>query len=271
MTASLSSSVSNGRLAIVGLGPGADELQTPQARAAIGRASDIFGYFTYLARVPERPGQIRHGSDNREEIDRAAAALALARSGRDVAIVSSGDPGVFAMAAAVFEAIETGDPAWRDIEIEVVPGISAMFAAAARLGAPLGHDFCAISLSDNLKPWDTVTHRLKAAAEADFVIALYNPISKARPWQLGAAFDLLREIRAPETPVVFATAVSRGDESIDIASLADADPARADMRTLVLIGSSATRIVENASGQPWIYTPRGAGTPAADTAEEHAT
>ncbi len=245
-----------GRLTIVGLGPGAEALQTPQASAAIEAATDLFGYITYLDRVPVRHGQTRHGSDNREEIARARAALEIAYAGKDVAIVSSGDPGVFAMAAAVFEAIEDGEPAWRGIEVTVVPGISAMFAAAARLGAPLGHDFCAISLSDNLKPWEMVIRRLDAAAAADFVIALYNPISKARPWQLGAALDLVRAHRAPSTPVIFATAVSRDDEEIEIADLANADPARADMRTLVLIGSSATRLIPRPDGEPWVYTPR---------------
>lgn len=246
----------SGRLAIVGLGPGAEELQTPQARAALADATDLFGYTTYLDRVPLRPGQRRHASDNREEIARARAALEVAYAGNSVAVVSSGDPGVFAMAAAVFEAIEHGDPAWRDIEVTVVPGISAMFAAAARLGAPLGHDFCAISLSDNLKPWGTVVRRLEAAAGADFVIALYNPISKARPWQLGEAFEILRGHRAPRTPVMFATAVSRADEQIEIAELGSADPSRADMRTLVLVGSSATRLIARPGGRPWVYTPR---------------
>lgn len=250
-----------GRLTVIGLGPGAEELQTPQAKAALEAATDLFGYTTYLDRVPLRPDQTRHGSDNREELDRARAALTLAYTGNNIAIVSSGDSGVFAMAAAVFEAIETGEPAWREIEVTVVPGISAMFAAAARLGAPLGHDFCAISLSDNLKPWETVTRRLKAAAEADFVIALYNPISKARRWQLGAAFDLLREVHGPETPVVFATAVSRADEEIEFTTLADADPSRADMRTLVMIGSSATRLVARPDGGAWVYTPRRADQP----------
>jgi len=246
----------SGRLAIVGLGPGAEDLQTPQARAALETATDLFGYTTYLDRVPVRAGQTRHGSDNREEIARARAALELAYAGKDVAIVSSGDPGVFAMAAAVFEAIDDGEPHWREIDVIVVPGISAMFATAARLGAPLGHDFCAISLSDNLKPWDTVIRRLDAAASADFVIALYNPISRARPWQLGAALDRLRAHRSPRTPVIFATAVSRGDEAIEITDLETADPARADMRTLVMIGSSATRLVPRPDRAPWVYTPR---------------
>jgi precorrin-3B C17-methyltransferase len=160
------------------------------------------------------------------------------------------------MASAVFEAIEDGEAAWRTIEVEVIPGISAMFAAAARIGAPLGHDFCAISLSDNLKPWDTVVARLTAAAQAGFVIALYNPASQARPWQLGEAFALLRRILPGETPVVFATAVTRPEERIDIVALAEADPARADMRTLVMIGSAATRRIERPAAQPWLYTPR---------------
>jgi precorrin-3B C17-methyltransferase / cobalt-factor III methyltransferase len=246
-----------GGLTIVGLGPGAAELLTPQAATALAQATDIVGYSTYVARVPERAGQARHITDNREEIFRARHALALAAAGRRVAVVSSGDAGVFAMASAVFEAIEHGEPAWRALDVQVLPGISAMFAAAAKLGAPLGHDFCAISLSDNLKPWETVLTRLRAAASAGFVIALYNPLSRARPWQLDAAFDELRKILPPETHVAMATAVSRPDERIDIVALGDADPARADMRTLVLIGSAATRTVARADGGAWLYSPRG--------------
>ena len=246
----------SGRLSLVGLGPGDPAMQTPQASAALSDATDLVGYGPYLDRVPERAGLVRHSSDNREEISRARHALELAAAGRQVAVVSSGDTGVFAMASAVFEAIEHGDAAWRGIEVEVIPGISAMFAVAARIGAPLGHDFCAISLSDNLKPWEVVTKRLRAAADAGFVIALYNPISRARPWQLGAALALLREVLPPATPVVFATAVSRPEEAIDIFPIAGADPARADMRTLVLIGSAATRRIERAGRSPWLYTPR---------------
>ena len=246
-----------GRLVLVGLGPGDPRMQTAQASAALADATDLVGYGPYLDRVPPRPGLMRHASDNREEISRARHALALAQAGRQVAVVSSGDSGVFAMASAVFEAIEHGAPEWRDIDVEVIPGISAMFAVAARIGAPLGHDFCAMSLSDNLKPWETVTRRLAAAAGAGFVLALYNPISRARPWQLGAAFSMLRNILPATTPVVFATAVSRADEAIDIFPLADADPARADMRTLVLIGSAMTRRIDRAGAAPWLYTPRG--------------
>jgi precorrin-3B C17-methyltransferase len=245
-----------GRLAIVGLGPGAAELTTLLASETLAAATDLVGYAPYLARVPERPGQCRHASDNREELARARQALDLAASGKFVAVVSSGDPGVFAMASAVFEAIETGKPAWKDIEVTVIPGVSAMLAAAARIGAPLGHDFCVISLSDNLKPWDLVLKRLEAAASSDFIVVLYNPASKARPWQLGEAFRLIARHRAGSTPVIFAHAVSQADERIDITTLADADLAKADMRTLIIIGSSATRLVAGGKGRRFVYTPR---------------
>jgi precorrin-3B C17-methyltransferase len=246
----------SGHLAIIGIGPGDSALLTPQAESALAGAEELFGYGPYLARVPLRAGQRRHASDNREELLRARAALARAADGRRVAVVSGGDAGVFGMAAAVFEAIEHGTEAWRAIEVEVIPGISALLAAAARVGAPLGHDFCAISLSDNLKPWEVVTRRLAAAAEAGFVIALYNPASAARPWQLGAAFKLLRARLPGPTPVVFATAVTRPEERVEIMTLATADAARADMRTLVLVGTAATRRIDRPAGPPWLYTPR---------------
>jgi precorrin-3B C17-methyltransferase len=250
-----------GRLDILGLGPGDAALRTPEVEAALAEATDLIGYFPYVARAPERPGQRRHASDNRVELDRARHALELAAGGARVAVLSGGDPGVFAMASAVFEALEGGDPAWRALEIRVLPGISAMFAAAARIGAPLGHDFCAISLSDNLKPWALIEQRLRAAAEAGFVIALYNPISRARPWQLGAAFTLLRGVLPPSVPVIFATAVTRPDENISVFPLQDADSSRADMRTLVMIGSAATRVLERGEGaRPWVYSPRGVGS-----------
>jgi len=249
-----------GSLVVAGLGPGAQELITPEVNAALAHATDLVGYAPYVARVAERPGLRRHGSDNRVELDRAAFALRLAAEGHHVVIVSSGDPGVFAMAAALFEAIEAGEPSWRDLDIRVLPGISAMFAAAARIGAPLGHDFCAINLSDNLKPWETVERRLRAAAEADFVIALYNPISKARQWQLDKAFALLRGIHPASVPVVFATAVSDPRERIDVVALGEAVGSRADMRTLVMIGSSQTRTIARAGGGAYVYTPRFSGT-----------
>ena len=231
-------------------------MQTPQAAASLAAATDLVGYATYLDRVPLRPGQARHPSDNRVEVDRARHALDLAATGARVAVVSSGDPGVFAMASAVFEAIEAGPSAWRSLDVQIVPGISAMFAAAARLGAPLGSDFCAISLSDNLKPWPLVLRRLTAAAGAGFVMALYNAASQARPWQLGAALDALRPLLPPGTPVVFATAVGRPEEAVTVTTLAGADPARADMRTLVLIGTVMTRRIERPGERPWLYAPR---------------
>jgi precorrin-3B C17-methyltransferase len=249
----------NGWLAIAGLGPGAAELVTPEVTATLAQATDLIGYAPYVARVPERAGLGRHGSDNREELDRASLALRLAAEGKRVVIVSSGDPGVFAMAAAVFEAVDGGDPAWRDLDIRVLPGISAMFAAAARIGAPLGHDFCAINLSDNLKPWELIERRLRLAAQADFVIALYNPLSKARPWQLGRALALLREELQETVPVVFASAVSDAKEAIETMTLRDARAERADMRTLVLIGSSRTKLITRSNGRPFVYTPRSAG------------
>jgi precorrin-3B C17-methyltransferase len=250
----------SGWLAIAGLGPGAAPLITPEVTDALAQATDLIGYARYVARVPERAGLTRHGSDNREELDRASLALRLAAEGKRVVVVSSGDPGVFAMAAAVFEAVEAGESSWRDLDIRVLPGISAMFAAAARIGAPLGHDFCAINLSDNLKPWELVERRLRLAAQADFVIALYNPLSSARPWQLGRAFELLREELPESVPVVFASAVSDISEAIETVTLRDAVADRADMRTLVLIGSSRTRLIPRASGKPFVYTPRSAGS-----------
>ncbi len=245
-------------LSVVGLGPGDPALVTPEASAAIEAAQDLVGYGPYLDRAPPRPGQARHPSDNRVELDRARHALALASDGRRVAVLSGGDPGVFAMASAVFEAVEAGPPEWRGLDIRILPGVSAMLAAAARLGAPMGGDFCAISLSDNLKPWPLVLRRLTAAAAAGFVIALYNPSSRARPWQLAAALDALRPILPPATPVAFATAVTRPDERLLQTTLADADPAQADMRTLVLIGSAATRSIRRADGGTWLYTMRSA-------------
>lgn len=246
----------SGRLSIIGLGPGDERFLTLEAQDALRDAQDIIGYAPYVARVPVREGQTRFASDNRVEVQRAVEALQRAASGRKVAVVSGGDPGIFAMAAAVFEAVESGDPAWRELEIEVLPGISAMQAAAARLGAPLGHDFCVISLSDNLKPWDLIEKRLELAARADFVIALYNPASRARPQRIYDAFALLRRVHAPETIVVFAKSVGRDEERILVSRLDEADPNEVDMTTLVLVGSSGTRLVPRADARPWVYTSR---------------
>jgi precorrin-3B C17-methyltransferase len=241
-------------LVVVGTGPGKAELMTPATLAALSRATDLVGYGPYLDRIPvTRTDQRRHASDNRVELERARHALALAAAGREVVVVSGGDPGVFAMAAAVFEAVETGDPAWRALDIRVEPGVTAMLAAAAEVGAPLGGDFCAISLSDNLKPWATIERRLRAAAEADFVIAIYNPASKARPHQLAEAFTVLRALKAGETPVLLVRAAGTSEARVTATTLADVDPAQADMRTLVIVGASTTRQVGR-----WIYTPRGA-------------
>ena len=245
-----------GWLRVAGLGPGPAHWITPEVSAALAAASDIAGYHTYLSRVRAAPGQNLHGSDNRHELERAQHALALAERGARVVLVSGGDPGVFAMAAAVFEAIESGPAVWRELDVRVLPGVTAMLAAAARLGAPLGSDFCAINLSDNLKPWSLIEQRLLLAAQADFVIALYNPASHARSSQLHEAFTLLRRTRAPETLVMFASAIGRSDEQITVQRLADADPARADMRCLVLIGARATRAIERPGRAPYIYSPR---------------
>jgi precorrin-3B C17-methyltransferase len=249
----------SGGLAIVGLGPGPAAWIAAEAMAALDAATDLVGYQPYLDRVPLRPGQQRHGSDNRMEMARARQALALAAAGRQVVVVSGGDPGVFGMAAAVLEAVEAGEGSWRALDISVVPGISAMQAAAARLGAPLGHDFCAISLSDNLKPWSIVERRLRAASDGDFVIALYNPASLARPDRIHQAFALLRQCRTSPVAVAFARAVGRADEHLVLTTLDEADPSLADMSTLVLIGSSETRFIERPHRRPWLLTPRSYG------------
>ena len=245
-----------GSVTVVGLGPGDPRLLTEAARAALDVAQDLIGYIPYVARVPERAGLTRHASDNRVELDRARHALDLAAAGRRVAVVSGGDPGVFAMAAAVFEAVEAGPAEWRGLDIRVEPGITAMLAAAARVGAPLGGDFCALSLSDNLKPWEVVTARLEAVLRAGFAVALYNPISSARPWQLGRALALAAEILPATTPVIFARAVTRADESIRVLTLAEARTAPADMATMILIGTATTRLIERPGAAPFVYTPR---------------
>jgi precorrin-3B C17-methyltransferase len=246
----------SGRLTIVGLGPGDERYLTPEADDALTIAEALYGYGPYLDRVPEREDQTRHPSDNREEATRAKAALRHAARGAEVALVSGGDPGVFAMAASVCEEIAAGPKAWRALDVTVVPGITAMHAVAARAGAPLGHDFCAISLSDNLKPWEVVLKRLDAAAEAGFVVALYNPVSRARPWQLGDALARLARNLPAATPVIFGRAVGRDEESITITTLAEAPGVAADMATLVIVGSAETRLIPREGLAPLVYTPR---------------
>ena len=247
----------SGWLKIVGLGPGSEAMITPEVTAALQEATDVVGYVPYVNRVSPRAGLVRHGSDNREEIRRAEHALQLALEGHRVVVVSSGDPGVFAMAAAVFEALEAGDAQWRELDIQVLPGISAMLAASASVGAPLGHDFCCINLSDNLKPWGLIEKRLRLAAEADFAMAFYNPRSKARPEGFARTLKVLREACGPERLIIFARAVSTPEEAIRITTLGEAEPEMADMRTLVIVGSRQTRLIERA-GAPLVYTPRSA-------------
>ncbi|MBM0742584.1 precorrin-3B C(17)-methyltransferase [Phormidium sp. CLA17] len=248
-----------GKLAIVGTGPGSAEWMSPEVKEILESATDWVGYKTYLdlAEPLRKTQTIRHESDNRVELDRARFALDLAAQNRTVAIVSSGDPGIYAMAAAVFEVLEReAKSEWQALEIQVCPGISAMQAAAAQVGAPLGHDFCAISLSDILKPWDVIAQRIAAAAQADFAIAFYNPVSKQRTWQLEKAKAILLQWRSPETPVVLACNLGRPGQTVTVKSLDQLAIEDADMRTVILIGSSKTRMIQQRQGKQWVYTPR---------------
>ncbi|AEF20040.1 precorrin-3B C(17)-methyltransferase [Pseudomonas fulva] len=248
-----------GRLSVIGLGPGAAEHMTPAVRRALDEAQDLLGYETYVRMAePLRNDQVRHCSDNREELQRARHAFELAASGRRVVVISSGDPGVFAMAAAVLEALEEAQAPtdWHAVELEVLPGVSAALATAAKAGAPLGHDFCLISLSDNLKPWAMIESRLDHAGAADLAMAFYNPISKARPWQLGRALEIVRSHRTPDTVVVLGRDIGRPAEALRVVSLGELTPEMVDMRTLVIIGSSQTRRFPRGDGGEWVYTPR---------------
>jgi len=250
-----------GRLSIVGIGPGDARFRTPDAEAAIRAASDLVGYRLYLDLLgPMTAGKTSHGYELGEEETRVRAALDLAAAGRDVALISSGDAGIYAMGALVFELLDRSERAdWRRIEVASAPGISALQSAAARIGAPLGHDFCAISLSDLMTPWAVIERRVRAAAEGDFVIAFYNPVSKRRVRQLGEARDILLSHRPAETPVVLARNLGRPGESVDVLALKDLSSDRVDMLTLVLVGSSETRRVNRGDGGVWVYTPRGYG------------
>ncbi|QXI65222.1 Precorrin-3B C(17)-methyltransferase [Paracoccus marcusii] len=240
----------SGWITVAGLGPGSDAMVTPEVAAALDQATDVIGYIPYVARVAARPGLTLHASDNRVELDRARHALSLAAQGGRVVIVSSGDPGVFAMASALFEALEAEGT---DPDIRILPGITAMLAAAARAGAPLGHDFCAINLSDNLKPMALIEHRLRHAARGDFAMAFYNPRSASRPAGFARVLEVLREECEPGRLMIFARAVTTPDEALRVVTLAEATPEMADMRTVVLVGNRATRRVGR-----WVYTPRGA-------------
>ncbi|MFN6528441.1 precorrin-3B C(17)-methyltransferase [Nostoc sp. ChiSLP03a] len=247
-----------GKLAIIGTGPGGSQWMSPEVKEILKSATDLVGYKTYLDLVGSlADGKERHESDNREEEARAKMALDLAASGRYVAVVSSGDPGIYAMATAVFEVCDRyAKPEWDSIDIHVAPGISAMQAAAAAIGAPLGHDFCAISLSDILKPWSAIAQRIAAAAEADFVIAFYNPVSKERTWQLAEARNILLRHRTPDTPVVLARNLGRPGQTVKAIALEQLTPASADMRTIILVGSTKTRTIKRRDGNIWVYTPR---------------
>ncbi|WP_412021840.1 precorrin-3B C(17)-methyltransferase [Burkholderia cepacia] len=247
-----------GRLTVLGLGPGGASWLTPAARAALDQATDILGYTTYVTMAgPFRDDQRVHGTDNREEMQRARHAFELAAEGRRVVVVSSGDPGVFAMAAAVLEALdEARDPQWAAVDLRVEPGVSASLATAAQAGAPLGHDFCAISLSDNLKPWDVIETRLRHAAQADLVMAFYNPISRARPWQLDRALDVVRAHRAADTVVVLGRDIGRPGATLATTTLGALRSDQVDMRTMVIVGSSTTRRFAIGDGREWVYTPR---------------
>ncbi len=244
-----------GRVDVVGLGPGGRDWLTPQAAAVLAAADDIVGYVTYVDRVPPNPRQRRHGSDNRVEAQRAEFALDLALRGRRVAVVSSGDPGVFAMASVVLEAA-AADPRFAAVPVDVIPGVTAAQAVASMAGAPLGHDYVMLSLSDRLKPWDVIARRLTAAAEGDFAIAIYNPASQSRRQQLADARELLLTCRDAQTPVVIGRAVGSAEQQVTVTTLGEFDPGQVDMRCLVIIGSSQSVVVRDGAGALRVITPR---------------
>ncbi|AFZ60478.1 precorrin-3B C(17)-methyltransferase [Anabaena cylindrica FACHB-243] len=246
-----------GKLAIIGTGPGASKWMSSEVKEILNAATDLVGYKTYINLIGSlADGKHIHESDNREEEARAKMALDLAAEGKYVVVVSSGDPGIFAMATAVFEVLDRyNKPEWQNIDIQVAPGISAMQATAAAIGAPLGHDFCAISLSDILKPWEIIIQRITAAAQGDFVIAFYNPVSKERTWQLAAAKNILLQYRKPDTPVVLGRNLGRPGQVVKVITIEHLKPTDADMRTLIIVGSSQTRQMQS-NHTKWVYTPR---------------
>jgi cobalt-precorrin 5A hydrolase/precorrin-3B C17-methyltransferase len=245
-----------GKLSIIGTGPGAAKWMSPEVKAILEDATDFVGYKTYINLIKGfTDGKMIHASDNRVEIDRARHALELAQQGKSVVIVSSGDAGIYGMASAVFEVLDQDHPQWNQIDIHVAPGISAVQAAAAAIGAPIGHDFCTISLSDILKPWEIIEHRLNAAAQADFVIAIYNPISAQRKWQLPAAKATLLKWRSPDTPVVLGHRMGRKGEQVRVIKLSELEPVLADMQTIIIIGSSKTKTLQ-IGDRLRVYTPR---------------
>ena len=243
-----------GEVVVVGLGPAGPRWLTPEVRDELARATDLVGYVTYLNRLPTLPDQRQHASDNKVESERAAFALDLARRGGRVVVVSSGDPGVFAMGSAVLEV--ACEPQFADVTVRVLPGLTAAQAVASRVGAPLGHDYCVLSLSDRLKPWDIIAARISAVAAADLVLAVYNPASKSRTWQVAAARDLLLEHRTPDTPVIIGRDVGGPQEEVRVMTLSTFDPSSIDMRCLLLVGSSTTRTVQRGDGAQVVFTPR---------------
>ena len=245
------SAANTGWIKIAGLGPGNEALVTAEVQDVLHDATDVVGYIPYVKRVEPRDGLTLHATDNRVEVERATHALEMAAAGKRVVVVSSGDPGVFAMASAVFEALEAGKPEWLEIDIQVLPGITAMLAASARIGAPMGHDFAAINLSDNLKPWSLIEKRLRLAGEAGLAMGFYNPRSKSRPHQFGRALEILREACGGETLISFARDVSKPGETITTVTLNEATEDMADMRTVVIVGNADTRRVGR-----YVYTPR---------------
>ena len=244
-----------GRVDVVGLGPAGRDWLTPQAAAVLAAADDIVGYGPYVDRVPVNPRQRRHGSDNRVEAQRAELALDLALRGRRVAVVSSGDPGVFAMASPVLE-VAASDERFASVPVRIVPGITAAQAVASVAGALLGHDYVMLSLSDRLKPWDVIARRLTAAARGDFAIAIYNPASASRRQQLIDARELLLANRDAGTPVVIGRAIGTDEQQVTVTTLGELDPAQVDMRCLLIIGSSQSRVVRDADGAARVITPR---------------
>ncbi|MCQ9342910.1 precorrin-3B C(17)-methyltransferase [Corynebacterium kozikiae] len=242
-----------GEVVVLGLGPGDDAWTTPEVSRELRLATDLVGYTTYINRVPERAGQRRHLSDNKVEAERAAMALDMAKKGRRVAVVSSGDPGVFAMASAVLEVAQ--DPEWADVSVRIVPGMTAAQAVASRVGAPLGHDFGMVSLSNRLKPFSVVEKRLRALAGADMAFAVYNPASKQRRWQVQALKDIVLEYQPPSTPVIVARAVGSDEESVLVTTLGELDPEVVDMRTMLIVGASTTKTYISSQGAR-VYTSR---------------
>ena len=247
------SELPTGEVVVVGLGPGPASQTTPQVRAELSSATDLVGYRTYLARVAPRPGQRVHSSDNRVEAERAEFALDLASRGARVAVVSSGDPGVFAMAAAVAEV--ASQSRWADVPVRVVPGVTAATAVAAVAGAPLGHDFAVISLSDRLKPWELIEARIRHAVQADLVIAVYNPGSQSRTWQVPRLHDLLREMVPDDRVLIVGRDIGGPEQTLSVTTVGAFDPSIVDMRTMLIIGSSATTISERSGGR-LVFTPR---------------